>query len=467
MKRTMTRYWLGCVLLFGLALLLVAWLLGSPRSQVDWREVRAIVFESDDWGFCGFIPDSTVWRGLDPTVLRAGKVPEVYWGSTLEDSLTVSRLAQIFTTFSGRDGLPAVFQPNYIMSALDYRQPSPRDTVMTENWQQYDLPALPPQYQRPGLWQAVAEAVARGVWHPELHGAYHYDPIWRQTAVRSDPQIQVAAARGIVPFPRCSRAWELGTWRARNLLVAELAHSLAVFQGLFGRRPESVIAPDYAWDGRSERLWIKAGLQVVQAKRDQRHPRFQSGRFHHRLLKLLARAVARQTRSELTFLERNCRFEPTQHAEWQKAVDRCLFEIDRAWQQGEPAIVETHRINFAHTDQTIVSRGFLALAELLTRLQTAHERDYLFLTDAELAQLYRTGTSFTIRGPKLVIRNLTHSRRLVEIPADQGFETVLGNGEDSPAGVILVAVEPQTVIVKSLASSSTAGDISRGRSETK
>jgi len=458
LKRNLTRFGIGYLLLVALALLLVAWVLGSPRSQVDWREVRAVAFESDDWGFCGFIPDTTVWRGLDPAVLDAGKIPEVYWGSTLEDSLTVARLSRLFTTFSGRDGLPVVFQPNYIVSALDYRQPSPGDTVQTESWRQYDLPALPPNYQRPGLWRAVAEAVARGVWHPELHGAYHYDPIWRQTNVRSNPQVQVAAARGILPFPRCSRAWELGTWRNRNLLVAELAHSLAVFKGLFGRRPESVIAPDYAWDGRSERLWIEAGLLVVQAKRDQRHPRFRSGRLHHRLLKLVARVVARQTRSDLTFLERNCRFEPTQHPDWRTAVDRCLQQIESAWHEGEPAIVETHRINFAHTDQTVVTRGFSALTELLTRLQAEHEQDYLFLTDAELAQLYRTGTSFAIRGPNLVIRNLTHSRRLVEIPANQGFETVLAAGAQGRAGVILVAVEPQTVIVKSLVSGAVVGE---------
>ena len=48
-----------------LALVLVAgFLLGGSRSAVDWRDLRAVVLESDDWGFAGFAPDRAAWAGV-------------------------------------------------------------------------------------------------------------------------------------------------------------------------------------------------------------------------------------------------------------------------------------------------------------------------------------------------------------------------------------------------------------------
>lgn len=399
-------------------LLVMAWVFSGPRTLVDWQAVRGVAFESDDWGLCGFVPAASAWDGLALDSLRTGRVPDVYWNSTLEDSGAVADLATLLAQYQGRDGLPALLQPNYIVSSRHFEiTATGSENIAGDSWRQYDLPALPPFYQRPGLWLAVAEAVRQGVWWPELHGAFHYDPRHRELAVARNRAARVAATRGILPFPGSMRAWELGPWRSRADLERELSHSCDVFATLFGRRPGSVMAPDYTWDNRCEELWQEQGLAVIQGKRQQRHPRYRRGTWLHRLRKTVARAWSRLVHPRLTYLERNCEFEPLQAGDTRQVTSDCLEQIRRAWGQGEPAIVETHRINFVHTDPALSTRGRQALAGLLAELAGGKSDAAMFLTDQEMAQLYRTGTSWAVRGPRLVVRNLTHGRRLVAVPA--------------------------------------------------
>jgi hypothetical protein len=382
-----------------------ALLTAGPRSAVDWRGLRAVALESDDWGLAGFVPSARVWDGLRREDLSPGRFPEVYWNSTLEDSTTVADLAAVLAVHRGRDGLPAVLQPNYVMSSLAWED---------GRWHRYDLPDLPRQYQRPGLWAAVAEAGRRGVWYPEFHAAWHYDPTLRREATATSAAAREAAARGIMLFPGSEAARELGPWRPIPVLARELDESLAVFERVFGRRPGSLIAPDYTWNGRVESLWSSRSLNVIQAKREQRHPDLPAGTTG-RVLKVIERQWAKSTRAGRTYLERNCRLEPAQSPDPDATVAACVRETARAWRRGEPAIVETHRVNFAHADAAVVAAGRRSLDAYLAGVADLPGSGPLFVVDGEIATLARHGTSARQAGPGVVVRNGSHSRRLVAV----------------------------------------------------
>lgn len=374
---------------------------GQPGA-VDWRRLRAIALESDDWGLAGFVPSVDAWNGLERDALSPGRFPEVYWNSTLEDSATVARLAAVLARGRGRDGRPAVLQPNYVMSALDWTD---------GRWVRRDLPDFPGTYPRPGLWQAVSAAISAGVWYPEYHAAWHYDPQRRRQAVAAGGAALAAAERGIMLFPGSEAARELGPWRPVSELAGELDAGLAVFAAAFGRAPGSIIAPDYTWDGRCEDLWATRGLSVIQAKREQRHPGLPPGAAG-RVFKVLERQWARARHPGRVYLERNCRLEPVQASDAGAVVAACLAQTRRAWRRGEPAIVETHRVNFAHGDATVAATGRDALEAYLTGLAGLGEPGPLYLVDAEIAALVRRGTSLVEVGGTQVARNGTHSRRV-------------------------------------------------------
>ena len=384
---------------------------GRGGGLVDWREVRAVVLESDDWGLCGFLPDSASLVGLTPAELETGAFPAVYWGSTLEDSAAVASLAAVLAGATGRDGLPAVLQPNYILSSLSWEAGADAEG----RWVARDLPDVPPAYARPGLWRAVEAATAAGVWHPELHGRWHYDPARRQSASLATVATREAAQRQIPLFPGSEQAWELGPWRPTADLAAELDGSLRVFGAVFGRAPRAVIAPDYRWDDRHEELWLSRGIGTIQAKRGQRRAAFDG--LWGRVRKVADRTVARQLRRDRIYLDRNVVFEPVQNPQPQRVTADARIALAGAWARGEPAIVETHRVNFVHLDPAVVARGRAELAALLDFGTAPAAGRPLYLVDAEVAGLQRLGTSWDDRGDQLVVRNLTRSRRLVVVPA--------------------------------------------------
>jgi hypothetical protein len=244
----------------------------------------------------------------------------------------------------------------------------------------------------------------------------------------------------VLLFPGSGLSWELGSWRRRPAIEREFDGAVSTFTQLFGRQPTSVIAPDYTWDARSEEVWSSRGMRVVQAKREQRYPRRRGGGFSNRLAKVVLRAWDRLERPELAYLERNCRLEVVQSDRPAEAVRECVEAVHRAWARGEPAIIETHRVNFVHLDPAVEETGLAGLDNVLGAI-CEEESPPLFLTDDEVAQLYRRGTSWCRRGEKTVVRNLTRGRKVVWIPDDAG-------GVDQDGSGRLVALAPgETVIL--------------------
>ncbi len=392
------------------ALLGAGFLDGRDNSAVDWSAMRAVAFESDDWGLPGFVPGAGAWAGIDREALAPGRFPAVYWESTLEDSAQVAELAAVLASVRGRDGLPAVLQPNYILGSWGYEE---------GRWRRYSLPDAPAAYDRPGMWRAVGEARRKGVWHPELHGFFHYDVDMRRERALEPGAAREATLRGILLFPGSEQARELGPWRIGEGLVTDFHEARALFGRIFGVEPRSVIAPDYTWNGRVEGIWERVGLAVIQGKREQRNPDLPRGS-GGRILKLLERRLARLVHPGRRYLERNARFEPVQFPEPAAVGRSCLEEIRAAWREGEPAIVETHRVNFAHVDPGVTATGRHELGALLSALEPAGP---VFLVDHEIDQLADVGVSVRVvpdRG--VVLRNGTRSRKVAALPGRPGQE---------------------------------------------
>ncbi len=417
----------AAALLLGLGLVL-----GGAPSLVDWRAARAVVIESDDWGLCGYAPDADAVAGSGVVAdnlarLRTGNTPAAYLNSTLEDSAAVSALAAVLSGCRGRDGGPAVLQPNYIMGwlAAGSGTGSPGGPAFRSG----TLPEFPAEYARPGLWKAVADAVAAGVWYPEYHGLWHYDPAARAAACARDPIAAAAARRGFLLFPGSQHSFELDDARPLALVAAELATGLTAFEVVFGRAPDAVIAPDYHWSRRHERLWRAAGLTVVQSQREQRHPDYEGPL--GRLRKALARPLRRLSEHRLVYLERNVRLETAQIGDPAEATARAERRVRRAWNRGEPAVVESHRVNYAHLEPEVATEGREALAGLLSALGD----EPLYLTDVEVARLSRGGTSWRQAGDGLWVRNLSHARRPVVLPGGRLFFAAAGESRlvDGPS----------------------------------
>ncbi len=364
--------------------------------NLDWRRLKAVVFESDDWGLCAWSADEQALRVLSDTPAFRSPAGRRYAGSTLESAADVRALAATIGEFRGSDGFPPVWQANMIVAAPDYehlRAPMfdcPSVPLL-------DYPNVPSRWRRPGAWEAVSEACADGIWWPELHGLHHLPETAWLTALRRG----IADARRAheQQSPVCEPVEASGEYDASEPAAdrtRRMEFAVARFTTLVGRSPSSWCPPDYRWDDRAEADATRLGMRILQGRGEhhgQRFPRFR---------RLLLRQRWPGDWTARLDMPPRIAFEPrtpdggarSAHAETTQRAAR------DAWQRGQPAVVSTHRVNYAHLDPAWSEAGRAQLRELLHRLAGDGA---VFLTDREVQQLLERSWSLREIGARAVL----------------------------------------------------------------
>jgi hypothetical protein len=398
--------------------------------NLDWRRLKAVVLESDDWGLCAWSPDEQARRALADGPAFRSAPGRRYGGSTLESASDVRALADTLLEFRGGDGMPPAWQANTIVASPDYAALAAPlfacDTVPL-----VDLPATPSRWHRPGLVDAMHHAIDAGVWWPELHGLHHLpETAWLAALRRGEAD----ARRGFEhQCPVCEAVEASGEYdpsepdgdRDRRLRAA-----VERFTRLFGRAPSSLCPPDYRWDSRLEAAAAALGIAALQGRAEQ----------HGASLPRVRRAVRRmrwpESSGTLLFMPPRIAFEPCGPEQVAARVGAApaARKARAAWGAGQPAVISTHRLNYAHLDPRWSEGGRAALRDLLAALAGEGAS---FLTDAEVASLHARGWSVRPIGQRgALVRHHGVPREPLRIEAPAGVTGVAlreGAGEAEAA----------------------------------
>ena len=344
--------------------------------RVDWGRLRAVVLESDDWGLCAWSADDEAHRALAATPAFASPAGRIYARSTLESAADVRALRETLLEFRGADGSPPVWQANTVMASPDYERLA-REGFVADELPLVVFPEAPSRWRRPGLWDEVRASIAAGVWWPELHGLHHLPAGAWLDALRS------AAADARLAFalqcPVCEAVEASGEYDAAEPVASRersFEQAFALFTKAFGRPPGSLCAPDYRWDAALEGQASRLGVSVLQgaAERVGGWPRVR---------RLLHRWRWPQRRGGLLLMPPRIAFEPHGDAApgSRLGARRTRAAVRAAWGRGQPAVVSSHRHNYAHLDTAWSGAGRAALRDLLHGLC---EDGAVFLTDAKV-----------------------------------------------------------------------------------
>jgi hypothetical protein len=410
--------------------------------NLDWARLRVVVFESDDWGLCAWAPDDQAYRVLADTPAWRGPAGRIYGRSTLESAAEVAALASTLNEFRGGDGFPPVWQANTILAAPDFEQLLP-PLFPGDALPLVFLPDTPTRWHRPGMWEEVTRAREAGLWWPELHGLHHLPATAWLAALRRG----VADAR---------RAWEQRCVVCETALGSseydprepverrnrDLEAAVERFRALFGRAPSSLCAPSYRWDAWLEDAAERLGISSLQGKSEQ------EGRPFPRLARLLDRYRWPDLHAKRLYLPMRIAFEPRGGAgEGPLGVDVVHRAVRAAWKRGQPAVVSTHRANYAHLDPAWTEAGRAALRDLLGRLMADGAR---FLTDAEIHALVERGWSVRSIGERqTLVRFYGVSGDPLELAVPPGSSSVVvketrteGAGLSLQGGVVKAQLAP-------------------------
>lgn len=380
--------------------------------NLDWGRLKAVVLESDDWGLCAWSADEDAHRAL--AGMRAFRSPagRIYGRSTLESAADVRALADTLLEFRGGDGVAPVAQANTVMAAPDYaRLAAPR--FECDALPLVFLPETPSRWQRPGLWAQVEQAIEAGAWWPELHGLHHLPAhAWLSALRRGDADARAAFEHQCLVCGAVEASGEFDPTEPADQRTRGIATAVERFTSRFGRAPSSLCPPDYRWDERLEDDAGRLGVTTLQGHAERVGPLPRLRRLIHRHRWPL-RVGAR------FYLPPRHAFEPRGSASSDAPLGAAVAHraVRAAWRRGQPAIVSTHRLNYAHLDAPWSEAGRAALRDLLARLAADGAA---FLTDAEVRQLLERGWSVRPVGTRGALVRSAGASATVRFPAPAG-----------------------------------------------
>ncbi len=382
--------------------------------NLDWHRLKAVVLESDDWGLCAWVPDEQAHRVLAGEPAFRSVPGQRYGRSTLESATDVRALVELLLEFRGGDGLPPVWQANTIVATPDWSRLVPplfevRELPVT------GLDALPARWLRRGLLEAYAEAHRRGVWWAELHGLHHLpETAWLHALRIGQHDARLAHE---CQSPVCAAVEAGGEYdpsEPREVRARLLREAVARFTALFGRAPTSFCPPDYRFDDWLEAEAESLGLTTLQGKPEQGSGHLVALRRRWLGLRFPLRAGAR------FYMPPRIAFEPRGRDDGGGKVggDAAHRAAREAWSRGQPAVISSHRLNYAHLDPHWSEAGRAALRELLRRLCADGA---VFLTDVEVRSLVERAWSLRPLGSRgVLLRHYGVPRGPLRFPAPAG-----------------------------------------------
>jgi len=408
--------------------------------NLDWRRLRAVVLQSDDWGLCAWAPDEQALRVLADMPAFRSPAGRRYAGSTLERAADVDALSTMFAELRGADGFPVCLQANTIMASPDYaRLHAPLFDV--EELPLVFQPETPSRWRREGLWQAVRRARDAGTWWPELHGLHHLpETAWLRALRRGEADARRAHECQSPVCRAVEASSEYDPSEPADRRTRHLERAVERFTALFGRAPASLCPPDYRWDDLLEADAERLGITIVQGKGEQ------FGRPLPKLWRLFLTWRWPNAPGARFFMPVRIAFEPgADPAGVARHVATVRRAVRDAWRRGQPAVLSTHRCNYVHLDAARAASGRTALRELLVGLC---EDGASFLVDTEVRDLQTRGWSVRDAGARTsIVRYYGVPREPIRFAAPTGARAVRIDGR-SDAGDVEAALEDGSVTAR-------------------
>lgn len=338
-----------------------------------------VLFQSDDWGRVG-VRDQEGFEQLRAEGIALGEHPYDFY--SLETAEDLDALAAVLRQHRDSSGRNPCIGMNFIVTNPDF----PKMNAHPQGPLQL-LPlagGLPPGWKRPNLLEGYRGGIEQGVFHAALHGTTHFC----RSAVERNLTNGIERAKFVqtlwgagTPYiywrmpwigyeywdPEASKNEEFVSAEAQRELIGQ---AVGEFAKLFTKLPQSACAPGYRANDETHRAWAQHGIRTAQNGPGPLAPPYFD-------------------RDELLNLTRTVDFEPAVDPGF--SVETCLQQAARCFEDGLPAIVSMHSINFHSTLRDFRSRAVQALDEFLSVLERKYD-ELLYLHDEDLYDLVSKGS---------------------------------------------------------------------------
>lgn len=361
-------------------------LLRNLDNRSGWRTKRKIiVFESDDWGSIR-LPSTDVYqkfaqRGFNVSQSRYNRY------DALESNDDMLSLFEVLRKHRNKFGKAPCITANTIVANPDFTKIAHYDFMkyfyepFTETLNQY------PKHNQ--VFSLYKEGIQDEIFKPQFHGREHLQiNRWIKALKAGEKDIRFTFSLGTTYSGKDDynfmEAYDADSPDEFNLHREIIADGLSLFNSLFSYSSKSFIAPCYTWDEALESKLVEHGVKYMQGGMNQYIPQ---GGFEN--YKKRRHYLGEQSNAGLTYLTRNCFFEPSlvNKSDW---VDYTLASVRDAFRWNKPAIICAHRINFiGYIDESNRMNNLKLFDDLLKSI-IAKWPDVEFMSSDQLGDLIRT-----------------------------------------------------------------------------
>ena len=348
---------------------------------------KFVVFESDDWG-SERIPSKKVLGQLDSLGAKLRRNPFNYLDS-LETEDDLSALFNVLTKYKDKKGNHPVITANSVVTNPDFNK------IKESGFKKYFFEIVTESYKNKkdcnNSFRIIQEGINIGVYQPQFHGREHVNVNQWLSALQSGDRILLSAfEKGIYGIDVDNTISKRDNFMAAFDGINEFdkkSHEIiikegtSIFKELYGFNSKSFIAPCYVWHPSLEKVLKEHGIEYFQGLPVQMSPHSTNN------YKNIYHYQGQKNNLKQRYFVRNCFFEPSLNP-GKDLINECIERLKIIFFWGKPAIIGTHRINFAGTlDENNRKNNLKQLSDLLKTILKLWP-DVEFISTDQLGELY-------------------------------------------------------------------------------
>lgn len=355
-----------------------------------WRTRRHIVvIESDDWGSIR-MPSRYIYEEFRRRCVHVDRDPYCRYDN-LATKQDMEALFEVLTSVRDKNGRHAILTANSVVANPVF------DKIKESGFQEYFyepfIETLNRSDAHKGAFDMWKQGMAEGVFHPQFHGREHLNvKKWLRTLRSGEEATRLAFDLGTFGLTSAvdSRiknnymgAFNSGLDKDIKEYEKIIEEGLSLFEQLFGFKSESFIATTYTWSPKIEPCLKSNGVKFLQGMVHQHVPLDDDTNFGWKKDNF----IGRKSLNGLTYLMRNCYFEPSQGGD---TAEDCMKRIKIAFRWNKPATISMHRLNvIGSIDENNRTKNLASLKWLLGQIVKEYP-DVEFKSSDELGKLIET-----------------------------------------------------------------------------
>lgn len=316
---------------------------------------KLVVIYVDDYGSIR-VRDKQAYNNLLKAGLAVDKTRYGY--DTLCTTEDLQMLFDVLASVKDKNGHHAVFTPFANIANPDFER------IKNSGFQQYYREPFTETMKRlgsayDGAYQLWKQGIDSGIFRPEYHGTEHIS-VWKfmkalqeghKSTVLSFENESVAS-----PFfpdePKIDNAtavFDIVKASDNDSLKIDIKVGLDMFEELLGYRAVQFTPGAAIYSPLLHDSLLQNGIKSIHVQRYKAYP-LGDGKYEKSFL-----YTGKTNEVGQRYIVRNCVFEPflDDRTHNLNAVNNCLLNIDAAFRMHTPAMVSTHRVNFAGAIESI------------------------------------------------------------------------------------------------------------------